>query len=121
MCTIPIMQVPGTLIYHNMQSLEVNNRLLFGAKVVLMSVAAALPGSASFMVEKDAKFFPLQQSRYLTKTLSGSLNHYLELGIKIRSRAWSWGHLISRGKLACSAEEAYYLLSIMVLDALGTS
>ena len=44
-CTFPIIQLSHNVILSYIQSLGVNQRFLFGLKVVLIPVAAALPAS----------------------------------------------------------------------------
>ena len=89
-CTIILLSDNVILSY--IQSLGVNQRFLFGLKVVLIPVAAALPAS---WLRKMPNPTYCPKSRYSTK--AGSLKLYLQWNFL--SRVWDWGRMTSEVRL----------------------
>ena len=98
-----------------MQSLEVNQRFLFGLKVVSTSVAAAL--SASWLRRMPNPTYCTSQDNPQKQDVWNFISNeffYLECEVEV-----TWWVLISRGPLANNTEETCRLLSIIILDAIG--
>ena len=102
-----------------MQSLEVIQRFLFGLKVVLISVAAALSASwlrtwvrrmpnPTYCTSQDNPQRPNLWNFFFNEIF------YLECEVEV-----TWSRDSSRGPLGYNAEEKCRLLSMIILDATG--